>query len=172
MDMISFSQVPAYPLADALQPEQRGVDVFKRHPRQGGGIVIGMGSGIIGHTDFVEHVQGVNHHARVEVAVGNGEEIAGCGNIESCLLFYLADDALLGCLIHVHKAAGKVERALGGFLATHRHKQVATDVADEGCRGRAGVGVIGEAAVGTVLTLEIVFLEVATAADGAEAEFI
>ena len=85
--------------------------------------------------DTVEHVDGVDGHARVEIAVGNGEEIGEMVDVETGLLAYLAAHALLYGLVHVDKAAGQVEGVLRRLLAATGYEQLAALVEDEGGGG-------------------------------------
>ena len=93
-------------------------------------------------------------------------------HVESRLFLDLAPHALLYRLSHVNKATGQVKGAACGVLGPTHHQHLIVVVDDECCRGRARIGIVGEAAVATLLALEIVDLKAGTAADRTEAEFL
>ena len=164
-------------LTDAGEAEFVGVDFADRNPECFGSIVGSMdggfqGVGVAMDADEVVHVKGVDAHAAVLIDVGRGEEITDVLYVESGFFFDLATHPLLACLVHIDKAAGKVERSLGGFLGPPHDKQLVVVVDDKGCGCGAGVGVVGETARLTAFALEVVDNEVATATDGAKSEFL
>lgn len=164
-------------VADAGKPEVGGVDLADGYPKGFGGIVgstdgglDGLKVAVNGHQEV--HVERVDAHATIYIYVGRGKEIVYLRHVESRLFLDFAPHALLYRLAHVNKATGQVESAACGVLGPTHHQHLVVVVDDECCRGRARIGIVGEAAVATLLALEIVDLKAGTAADRTEAEFL
>lgn len=155
-----------------MQPEILWIYQLQWHPHQVGGIVIGLGLHIVCDVYLIKHVDGVDDHLGIEILVGDGKEIADIRDPETCLLQYLTTHAVLHGLLHVDKATGKVQRALGRLLAATSHQQFTFVIADKGRRGRAGVGIIGEATSRALLALEVVLMKSVAATKGAILEFV
>lgn len=149
-------------LSDRAQSETFDIDLTKRHPETFCRIV-GCMNLVSLHMADIEHIEGMNIHARVTIDVRNGEKILHLADFQTRLFLDFADDALLACLVVVNEAAWQVKGALGGFLATTHNEQLTPTVQNEGCRGRTGILVVGEPAVRTVLAFEVVDLEILTA---------
>ena len=156
-------------IADAGEAEVGGIDLADGNPQGLGGIVGSADDGLqrlrvamYGNQEI--HVERVYAHAAVHVNVGRREEVLDVVNIQPCLFFDFASHALLYRLTHVDEAARQVERALGRLLGTAHHQHLVVVVDDEGGGSRARISVVGEAAGGTLLALEVVLLEAGTAA--------
>jgi len=181
LNLSSFSLCCANPsldsAADASQSEVGGVEAGYVDPEAGRGIIGGVGDGGRRHVDGIEQVERVERHAGIEVEIGEREEIAkvGRGDGEARLLADLATDALLARLLHIDESARKVERAACRFVSAAYDEELAAAVhltRDEGRGGRHRVGIVGEAAVGAVLALDVVDTETAAAAVRAEQEVV
>ncbi len=166
------AQETLHALAHGLQPEVGRADVFEGHPEAVGHVVLGMDVRGVGHCAAEKHVEGVDHEAGVFIEVGEGKEVVGADDRESCLLAHFAGHAFFARLLHVDESSRQVECSLGRAFATSAHEQFTSFVEDESHGGRAGIEVVGESAVGAMLGLGIVHLEACRAAHGAMLEFV
>ena len=157
-------------LSDRFQPEIFRAYVGQWHEEGVGCIVHRPEAACVCHLAAEEHIQRVHHKSGVEVEVGKREEVVGALHVQSCFFLHFADDAFLAGLKHVYETARQVQRAFGWLFATATHKQFPAFVEDKGYRGRRGVEVVGESAVGTVFGLAVVYLKARRAALGAKAE--
>lgn len=158
-------------LSDGAQAEMIRTDFMERNPETSGGIIGSLDSGmILFHMTDIEHVKGVDIHARILVYVWNGKEILHFFNAQPSLFLDLTDDTLFARFLIVNKTTRQVKGTLGRLLAAADDKQFVFIIQNEGCRGRTGVLVIGEPTVRTVFALKVVLLKIRTPALRTELE--
>ena len=120
----------------------------------------------------VEHVEGMDHEAGIEIEVRNAELIVHLDGIKASFFFYLTCHGLFAGFVHIDKTARQIEHVFSWLVLAANYQQLILLVEDEGNGGAARVEIIGEAAVLALLALDVVDLEIRRAANGAELEFI
>ena len=120
-----------------------------------GGCLAGVGADIAA----VEHIDGMDEEAGIEVLVGDGEEEFDALDGESGLFEHFTHNALLAGLEAVGEAAGQVEGSLGGVFSPPHDAPLASLVDDEGYGGGRRIEIVGEATSLTVLGLVVVLYE-------------
>ena len=126
-------------LTDAAQTKLLNGNILQGHPKAFGRIVGCQRLGIGRHLTAEEEIEGVDIHARIQINIGEAEQIVGTGDLQSRLLLHLAHHSLPGCLTRIGETSGQVERSLGWLLTPALHQQFATTIDNEGCGGRTGI---------------------------------
>lgn len=164
---LAVFQEPFNCLTDAGKSEISRIKVAKLYPLAVVGIIVSNRLCPLLWLAEVEHVKGVDVHARVVIDVWDGEQETARAHFKTCLLTYLTEYRLLVILIHIDKASRQVEGALGRLLGSTNHQQLvfAVTAVTHYERRRCGrwIGIIGEATVRTVLALDVVNRPSATA---------
>ena len=167
-------QEPSDGVTDTPQTKVLSPYLTEWHPLTGGRIVGSLRLGIRLRLTEIEHVERMDFHARIAIDVRNGEEVAATGYHESRLLTYFSQHPLLARLVHIDETTRQVERPLGRLLSPPHnqkfHLSALTSADDKGGGSRRRIGIVGKAAVGTMLALHIVLSPVCTPATRTIAE--
>ena len=160
----------AEPPPDGFKPEVVHAQFTHGDVTQLGRVVHGTGGPPVRHRAAEEDVDGMDQKAGIQVGVGQGEEEFRARHVQPRLFFHLAGHSLLAALEAVAEAARQVERPLARVFPPAADQQLVAVVHDDGYCGCAGVEIISEAAVFTMLRFLVVLHEARRAALGAEAE--
>src|SRR3712207_8745314 len=88
--------------------------------------------GPIGHRTTEKQVERMDFKARIEINIGQREEILAGRYPQTGLFPHLTRNALLGRLLHIGKATGQVEGAFGGLFLASYHEQLVMTVDNQG----------------------------------------
>jgi hypothetical protein len=118
------------------------------------------------------HIEGMNTHATIHIDIGRREKVLDIIDFQARLFLDFTTHAILYGLIHVAEASRQVKSAFGRLFGTTHYQQLIVVVDDKRCRGRTGVGIIGEATVSALLALEVVDLKMTAATYRTVSEFL
>ena len=119
---MSFFPSP-HPFSDGKESEIVGLQFLWCHPKAFGSIVARCQATDVVHLAGEKQVECGNRQPRIEICVGDGEEIAGGDDVKSRLFCHLARHSLLRRLADVGKPARQVEGPLGRFSVAALHEQ-------------------------------------------------